>query len=85
MKTRLLKKLRKQARNRITLEPLYGGSRIGIFNWDDDKLYSRSVLDTFPTDFKSLEDALPTLQRLRDECVSEIASRMKPEKELEKY
>lgn len=85
MKTRLLKKLRKQARNRITLEPLYGGSRIGIFNWDDGEWYRRSVLDTFPTDFKSPEDALPTLQWLREEYVRDAVDRLRLRSELEKY
>ena len=84
MKTRLLKKLRKQAKNRICLQPLYGG-RIGIYLLDYDEWYSPGVLDLLPQAFKSLEDALPTLQRLRENYVRNIASRMKLEKKLKKY
>ena len=82
MKTRLLKKLRKQARNRITLKPLYD-DRIGI--WNDGEWYRQGLLDLCPTDFKSPEDALPTLQQLRRRYVCVFVSRMKLEKELEKY
>ena len=87
MKTRLLKKLRKRARNRISLRPVYG-NKIGIYKWDDDEWYSLSLYGSSPVDFERLEDALPELQELREDYVRKAVARMRSiqmRNELEKY
>lgn len=87
MKTRLLKKLRKRAKNRISLRPVYG-NKIGIYKWESDEWYSLSIYGAAPEKFDSLEDALSELQDLREDYVREAAKRMRLKKlriELEKY
>ena len=87
MKTRLLKKLRTRAKNRISLRPVYG-NEIGIYKWDDDEWYSLSVYGSSPVKFDTLDDALPELQELREDYVLDAVKRMRSRKLgklLEKY